>query len=104
MLLNELWQFLEDLNPDARFCDPDPIIDCYSDCVHRLAGEGAKRILLVTHREGIRDLMKHCANRQSLKTPYCAIAKFSYVPGEPSETQWMFEGILGSGSRLSAPM
>ena len=53
----------------------------FEGCVWRLAAEatarGVSRLLLCTHREGIRDLAELAGVRGRVKTPYCCVARFA---------------------------
>jgi len=85
------------LCPEATFVAADPTVESYlgaggnESCPGRLA-HGKARILIVTHREGIRDLTQIAGNR-TWKTPYCCIAKFTY---QTDTHDWDFHGLLQS--------
>lgn len=90
---------LEAACPGVRFVEDDPTVDPYlsdaqgrKSCVGRLA-EGKRRILVVTHREGIRDLAK-VAGKDHRRTPYCCIARFIKAHGKKGGSEgWRFEGL-----------
>lgn len=75
----------------ARYCAEGAQIEAtearydedFVSCVARLAMEaaahGLARILIVSHREGIRDLGNLAGVRARLKTEYCCIARFRYA-------------------------
>lgn len=76
----------------GAYCAPGTTIEptdaLYSEgfeaCVGRLASEaaaqGLTRVLLVSHREGIRDLCNLAGFRGRASTAYCCIAQFRYTP------------------------
>ena len=89
---------LQALCPDAIFAEPDDVVDQYlgrggDTCCGRLA-QGKRRILVVTHREGIRDLTELAGNRMR-NTPYCASAKFGFSHHGQS---WGFDGFLNKNA------
>ena len=63
----------------ARFQDAETRYEKFEAAVNRAASSGEPRVLLVTHREGIRDLAQVTGVRGRLKTPYCCIARFAYA-------------------------
>ena len=63
------------------------------------AAQGLSRILLVSHREGIRDLGNLAGVRGRLKTGYCCIARFRY---SPSTRQWTMLAPPSTGGSLQA--
>jgi broad specificity phosphatase PhoE len=66
--------------PGTRFTDASVHYEPFFDAVERVAREGAgSRVLLVTHREGIRDLSE-VAGEPCRRTPYCCIARFAFAP------------------------
>jgi len=94
---------LQRLCPKATFTELDPVIDKYQTCVERLA-VGKKRILIVTHREGIRDFIKMLKLPRT-NTPYCCTALFKYTHGaagveleKMGKPTWEFCGIKDCGN------
>merc|ERR1711998_656069 len=105
--------------PEATFTDSDPCLDPYigdckrgtRTCVGRLANEGPpvrgkRRILVVTHREGIRDLAS-LAGTPHRRTPYCGIALFGFHRGKAKKGRdgalWRFDGLKYPVSSPAAP-
>jgi len=80
----------------ARGARIEPIEPRYDEdferCVNRLASEacarGLARILIVTHREGIRDLAKLAGVRGRVSTGYCCIATFRFASSANGQAQW----------------
>ena len=71
----------------TRFEPTDPHFDeSFEDCVARLcteaAAEGLRRIVIVSHREGIRDLCNLAGERGRARTAYCCVACFGFTVGE----------------------
>jgi broad specificity phosphatase PhoE len=87
---------LRELCPDAAFLPEDEVVEPFISrdgvCAAARLTEGRRRILIVTHREGIRDLTA-LAGTPVRKTPYCCIASFSFARGT---CQWSFHGILAT--------
>jgi len=67
----------------------------FETCISRLARAApGERLLVVTHREGIRDLVAMCGVSTRYKLPYCALSKFEFSEG----------GVRGGGHwQLVAP-
>lgn len=82
---------LEQLCSEAEFGSADGVIDEYLPCVERLAGAHS-RVLIVTHREGIRDLIKAAGYDGRIKTPYCCIAQFRF--DDQSTSRWTLGQVL----------
>lgn len=109
----------EDLSvmcPKTAFLPPDPCVEPYlagkisnfgvgdpaMSCPGRLAN-GRQRILLVTHREGIRDLTKLAVGVGETpvrNTPYCCVAKFRYehAAGGGEAKKWSYQGMVHAGN------
>ena len=52
--------------------------------------------IIVTHREGIQNLVKHTSTKndnEKIATPYCAVASFSAKVGEENHVDWLFENV-----------
>lgn len=89
----------EQLCPAAAFVEPDPVSDDYisaaATCAGRLA-KGRERVLVVTHREGIRNLASQRASVSGhVNTPYAGIGHFIVCRRAGSRGEaWTFRGIL----------
>lgn len=67
--------------------------ETFAECMERLAlnegakeGVGLKRILVVTHREGIRDLCEAAGVRGRVKTEYCCAVRYAFSTVDRSWT------------------
>ena len=84
---------LQELCPDATFVPEDEIVEPFISpegvCAAARLTDGKQRILVVTHREAIRDLTA-LAGTPVRKTPYCCIARFSFAR---DTCRWSFHGV-----------
>ena len=90
---------LQALCPTATFIEPDAMVEPFlgrggETCLGRLAA-GKQRILVVSHREGIKDLVLNKCSKTITKARYCAIAKFGY---EDATQNWEYFGLAYDGS------
>lgn len=92
---------LTSLCPSATFCDPDPLVEKYigkkgQTCLGRV-GQNHSRILVVSHREAIRDLAELTGIQGRIRTPYACIAQFTCAnPGRSGE-KWKYNGCVHPG-------
>ncbi len=56
-------------------------LESFEQTVHELVGEhiAGSDVVVVTHREGIRDITGNCCDQHIVKTPYCTIVKLRPV-------------------------
>lgn len=67
--------------PGTRFLPADTTYDQFEPCLKRVAIRSrARRELIVSHREGIREI-RMLAGSRDLKTPYCCISSFELIGG-----------------------
>jgi len=63
-------------------------------CIGKLI-DGRERVLIVTHREAIRDLNTiKVGQAERLSTPYCCIARFTCTNATTQQESWEFKGLL----------
>jgi len=65
--------------PGVRFAPADTRFEGFQQCAERLAARG-RHVLLVTHREGIRDLCA-IAGEATRRTEYCCVAPLRFDSG-----------------------
>mmetsp|Transcript_2511 Transcript_2511/g.4694 ORF Transcript_2511/g.4694 Transcript_2511/m.4694 type:complete len:225 (-) Transcript_2511:65-739(-) len=74
--------------PELTVNDRDTIVESFEDAVERLCQDAIRRnvdqVVVVTHREGIRDL-SDIAGTYIRRTPYCCRVDFEYAP---ASRQW----------------
>ncbi|KAL1519680.1 hypothetical protein AB1Y20_023190 [Prymnesium parvum] len=62
--------------PGTRFLPEDTMFEQFEPCVRRVAMQSSsRRVLIVSHREGIREL-RELAGSSDMRTPYCCISRF----------------------------
>ena len=68
--------------PGTSFAPPDSAHEEFVTCVTRVASVAPSgRVLVVSHREGIRDLCELCPGSEGrVRTPYCCIAYLTLTP------------------------
>lgn len=94
---------LTKLCPQATFCETDSdVMERFvgmagQTCVGRLAKKKG-RILVISHREAIRDLAQLAGISERLRTAYAAIAQFTCSNAATPEEQWEYRGYVHQGT------
>ena len=83
---------------EASDADFDPYSEAFSESVERLARKHLRadgRVLMVTHREGIKDLaiLSVGSRQKKVRSEYCAIAKFAFKEANKEEAASSFEMV-----------
>ena len=89
----------------VRFLSPESRYEKFAAAVERAAASGGVgRVLMVTHREGIRDLAEATGVHGRIKTKYCCIARFSFDQNADAPAAWtMLEAPTVELSDQAAP-
>lgn len=73
----------------------DRYIQAVHDAVILTKMNGYDTCIIVTHREGIQNLVQHTTtnNDEKFATPYCAVASFSAKVGEENHVEWLCHNV-----------